>query len=47
MARTADVDDLVARARKGEPRALARLISLIENASPQLRKVMAALAPLG
>jgi LAO/AO transport system kinase len=46
VARTADVDDLVARARKGEPRALARLISLIENASPQLRKVMAALAPL-
>lgn len=46
MARTADVDDLVARARKGEPRALARLISLVENASPQLRQVMAALAPL-
>ena len=46
MARTADVDDLVARARKGEPRALARLITLIENASPQLRQVMAALNPL-
>jgi LAO/AO transport system kinase len=46
MARTADVGDLVERARRGEPRALARLISLIENASPQLREVMAALNPL-
>jgi LAO/AO transport system kinase len=46
VARTADVDDLVARARKGEPRALARLITLIENASPQLRQVMAAMNPL-
>jgi LAO/AO transport system kinase len=42
---TADVADLVARARDGEPRAVARLISLVENASPQLREVMAALAP--
>lgn len=41
-----DVDDLVDRARKGEPRAVARLISLVENASPQLRSIMAALAPL-
>ncbi|GAB2811811.1 methylmalonyl Co-A mutase-associated GTPase MeaB [Actinoallomurus bryophytorum] len=46
LARKADVDDLVARARKGEPRAVARLITLIENASPQLRQVMAALNPL-
>jgi LAO/AO transport system kinase len=46
LARKADVDDLIARARKGEPRAVARLITLIENASPQLRKVMAALNPL-
>ena len=45
MTRKADVDDLVARARKGEPRALARLITLIENASPELRQVMAALSP--
>jgi LAO/AO transport system kinase len=45
VARKVDVDDLVARARKGEPRALARLITLIENASPQLRQVMAALNP--
>ncbi|MCW2946786.1 MAG: transporter [Actinoallomurus sp.] len=46
MARKADVGDLVERAQKGEPRAVARLISLIENASPQLRPVMAALNPL-
>jgi LAO/AO transport system kinase len=39
------VADLVARAREGEPRAVARLISMVENASPQLREVMAALAP--
>jgi LAO/AO transport system kinase len=42
----ADVADLVERARKGEPRAVARLISLVEDASPLLREVMAALAPL-
>lgn len=41
----ADVGDLVARARDGSPRAVARLISLVENASPRLREVMAALAP--
>jgi LAO/AO transport system kinase len=45
-ARKVDVDDLVTRARKGEPRAVARLITLIENASPHLRPVMAALNPL-
>lgn len=44
-ARTADVADLVARARDGQPRAVARLISLVEDASPQLREVAAALAP--
>ncbi|SOD59306.1 LAO/AO transport system kinase [Streptomyces zhaozhouensis] len=42
----ADVGELVARARRGEPRAVARLISLVENESPRLRAVMAALAPL-
>ncbi|MFH8613749.1 methylmalonyl Co-A mutase-associated GTPase MeaB [Streptomyces sp. NPDC017979] len=41
-----DVAELVARAREGRPRAVARLISLVEGASPQLREVMAALAPL-
>jgi LAO/AO transport system kinase len=42
----AAVADLVARARDGSPRAVARLISLVENASPRLREVMAALTPL-
>ncbi|MFI5753897.1 methylmalonyl Co-A mutase-associated GTPase MeaB [Streptomyces sp. NPDC051569] len=43
---TQDVPELVAQAREGRPRAVARLISLVEGASPQLREVMAALAPL-
>jgi LAO/AO transport system kinase len=41
-----DVDDLVERAGRGDPRAVARLVSLIEDASPVLREVTAALAPL-
>ncbi|MEU3459659.1 methylmalonyl Co-A mutase-associated GTPase MeaB [Streptomyces sp. NPDC006733] len=41
-----DVATLVEQAREGRPRAVARLISLVEGASPQLREVMAALAPL-
>ncbi len=41
-----EVDELVERARKGDPRAVARLVSYVENDSPQLRPVMAALAPL-
>ncbi|MFE0696231.1 methylmalonyl Co-A mutase-associated GTPase MeaB [Streptomyces sp. NPDC058869] len=41
-----DVPTLVEQARAGRPRAVARLISLVEGASPQLREVMAALAPL-
>ena len=41
-----DVAMLVEQARAGRPRAVARLISLVESASPQLREVMAALAPL-
>ncbi len=45
MARRYDVADLVARARDGQPRAVARLISLVEDASPQLPEVAAALAP--
>lgn len=40
-----DVPTLVAQAREGRPRAVARLISLVENAAPQLREAMAALAP--
>ena len=39
------VGDLVERARAGEARAVARLISLVEDESPLLREVMAALAP--
>lgn len=45
MARRVDVPDLVDRARRGDPRAVARLISLVEDASPKLREVMAALTP--
>ncbi len=41
-----DVPTLVEQARAGQPRAVARLISLVEDASPQLREVMAALAPV-
>jgi len=45
------VTDLVARARGGEPRAVARLVSLVEDApvggSEILRHVMAELAPYG
>ncbi|WP_129842536.1 methylmalonyl Co-A mutase-associated GTPase MeaB [Streptomyces sp. RFCAC02] len=39
------VADLVARARDGQPRAVARLITLVENEAPELREVMARLAP--
>jgi len=39
------VGDLVDRARAGEPRAVARLISLVEDASPALREVAERLAP--
>ncbi|MGI8434911.1 MAG: methylmalonyl Co-A mutase-associated GTPase MeaB [Nocardioidaceae bacterium] len=39
------VDDLVNRARTGDPRAVARLISLVEDASPLLREVAEQLAP--
>lgn len=40
-----DVPDLVERARAGEVRAVARLVSLVEDESPALREVMALLAP--
>jgi len=42
---TVDVAGLVAHARDGRPRAVARLVSLVEDAHPALREVMAALAP--
>ncbi|MEP6599435.1 MAG: methylmalonyl Co-A mutase-associated GTPase MeaB [Actinomycetota bacterium] len=41
----ADVADLVRRARAADARAVARLISLVENDSPLLRQVAAALVP--
>jgi LAO/AO transport system kinase len=40
-----NVPTLVERARQGDPRAVARLISLVEDGSPVLREAMAALAP--
>jgi LAO/AO transport system ATPase len=43
--RAVDVPALVERARQGEARSVARLISLVEDASPALREVAAALAP--
>ena len=43
--RAPSVPELVDRARDGDPRAVARLISLVEDASPALREIMAALAP--
>ncbi|MEV8505607.1 methylmalonyl Co-A mutase-associated GTPase MeaB [Actinoplanes sp. NPDC051475] len=40
-----DVPTLVARAREGDPRSVARLISMVENGDPKLAEVAAALAP--
>ena len=40
-----EVEELVRRAREGEARAVARLISYVEDASPAMREVTAALAP--
>jgi LAO/AO transport system kinase len=42
----ADIPALVDAARGGDARAVARLISLVEDASPRLREVMVALAPV-
>jgi LAO/AO transport system kinase len=39
------VPELIERAREGDARSVARLISLVEDASPTLREVMAGLAP--
>jgi len=43
--RTVDVPALVQQATEGSARAVGRLISLVEDASPALREVMALLAP--
>jgi len=40
---SADVPGLVEKARAGDARSVARLISLVEDASPLLREVMAGL----
>ena len=40
-----DIDDLVGRARTGDARAVARLLSMVEDGSPRARDVAAALAP--
>jgi LAO/AO transport system kinase len=40
-----DPEALVAAARAGDPRSLARLVSLVEDGSPALRPVMRAVAP--
>jgi LAO/AO transport system kinase len=45
VADPAQPEALVAAADSGDPRALARLISLVENGSPQLRSVMRLIAP--
>jgi LAO/AO transport system kinase len=42
--RRQDIGDLIVRARQGQARATARLISLIEDGAPELREVAAALA---
>ncbi|MBB3093252.1 LAO/AO transport system kinase [Actinoplanes campanulatus] len=43
--RTRDVPSLVAKAREGDARSVARLISLVENGDPALPEVAAAMAP--
>ena len=46
--RAIDVAELVARSREADPRAVARLISVVESGEPAaLREVAAALAPFG
>ncbi|HET9168701.1 MAG TPA: methylmalonyl Co-A mutase-associated GTPase MeaB [Actinospica sp.] len=42
---TIDVPALIDRARGGDPRAVARLISQVEDGAPQLREVLEALSP--
>jgi LAO/AO transport system kinase len=41
----ADPEALISAARSGDPRALGRLVSLVENAAPDLRQVMKVIAP--
>jgi LAO/AO transport system kinase len=44
ISRRHDIGDLVVHARQGQARAVARLISLVEDGAPELREVAAALA---
>jgi LAO/AO transport system kinase len=46
VASVADPEALVSAARAGEPRALARLVSLIEDDSPLLRTIIRLIAPM-
>ncbi|SOD73333.1 LAO/AO transport system kinase [Jatrophihabitans sp. GAS493] len=43
--RSTNVSELVERTRSGDPRSVARLISLVENDAPQLREIAALLVP--
>ncbi|MGH3951199.1 MAG: methylmalonyl Co-A mutase-associated GTPase MeaB, partial [Pseudonocardiaceae bacterium] len=45
MAASLDIDALIDRARDGQPRAVARLLSLVDDAHPRLRDVARALTP--
>ncbi len=45
LRRGRDVSSLVAAAREGDPRAVARLVSLVEDGDPLLRDIAAALTP--
>jgi LAO/AO transport system kinase len=45
VSRAHDVPELVKRAREGDPRSVARLVSLVEDGDPALPRVAAALAP--
>ncbi|MGH3304355.1 MAG: methylmalonyl Co-A mutase-associated GTPase MeaB [Streptosporangiaceae bacterium] len=45
-ARRSDPEALIGAARGGDPRALARLVSLVEDSSPLLRPIMQAIAPM-
>ena len=42
----ADPDALVTAAQAGDARSLARLVSLVENSSPDLRRIMKVIAPM-
>jgi LAO/AO transport system kinase len=41
-----DPEALIVAAAAGDPRALARLISLVENGAPELRRIMKVMAPM-